>query len=84
MTTGNGVWIILGSIILMRLLQKPAYRAIWGAYTGPKFYAAVTDVIKRNDPSEIAYLRKKYNSWPTDTQEQFRDTLRKLNLRRPW
>ncbi len=77
-------WIIVGGIIVARLLLKPATRAIWGAYTGPKFYADLANDIRSNDPAKIKHLHDSYNEWPRDVQDNFNSTLKKLGLRRPW
>lgn len=78
------LWYGIGGILLYVVLRKPIYKAVWGLWTGPKFYASVTAVIKSNDPTQIASLHTKYNSWPTEVQEQFDDTVKKLGLKRPW
>ncbi len=78
------IWGLIGGVILWRLLRKPLTRVAYGAYTGPKFYAALRETIVRNDGREIAELKRNYEAWPGDVKSLFNDNLRKLNLKRPW
>ena len=76
--------VLVGGVIAYRLLRKPVYRATWSLFTGPKFYASLTETIKRNDPAEIKRLHESYDTWPIDTQSEFRSAVRKLGLKLPW
>lgn len=76
--------ILLGTVVTMRLLQKPVTRAVFSIFTGPKWYAAIKDDIASNDPVRIQKLHDAYDKWPVDIQSQFNDTIRNLGLKRPW
>lgn len=76
--------VLVGGVIAYRLLRKPAYRATWSLFTGPKFYADLTQTIQSGDQEKISRLRMSYESWPEESQRQFNDSVRKLGLKRPW
>lgn len=78
------LWYGAGGLALIYLLRKPATSAVWKLWTGPKYFAALRETITRNDPAEIAKLHLAYDSWLPETRYYFDDSLRKLNLRRPW
>ncbi len=78
------LWYATGALALAFLLRKPVTSAAWKLWVGPKYHAALTAVIVRNDPAEISHLHEAYNGWWPETQKNFDETVRKLGLRRPW